>query len=82
MSIYDNYIESITKIGRSTMILGLVATLLPPLVMTFYFGFNPGITAIMAGAISQMSVSGAFYFSEPISYYPIVGRAGLYMGFL
>lgn len=82
MSIYDNYIESITKIGRSTMVLGLVATLLPPLVMTFYFGFNPGIAAIMAGAISQMSVSGAFYFSEPISYYPIVGRAGLYMGFL
>lgn len=82
MNIYNDYIEDITKIGRSTMILGGLASLLPALVMTFYFGFNPGIAAIMAGAISQISVSGAFYFSEPISYYPIVGRAGLYMGFL
>lgn len=64
------------------MILGVLVSLLPALVMTFYFGYNPGIAAIMAGAISQMSVSGAFYISEPISYYPIVGRAGLYMGFL
>lgn len=82
MSIYNKYIDEVTKIGRGTMILGVIASLLPALVMTFYFGFNPGLAAIMAGAISQISVSGAFYFSEPISYYPIVGRAGLYMGFL
>ncbi len=82
MNSYENYINDITKIGRSTMLLGIVVSLLPPMIMTFVFGFNPGIGAIIAGAISQMSVSGAFYFSEPISYYPIVGRAGLYMGFL
>ncbi len=82
MSAYEKYMKDITKTGRITMLLGLVVSLLPPIVMTFGFGFNPGIAAIMAGAISQMSVSGAFYFSEPISYFPIVGRAGLYMGFL
>lgn len=80
--IYDNYISGITKIGRTTMLLGMVATLAPALLMTFYFGYNPGISAIAAGAICQISVSGAFWFSEPISYYPIVGRAGLYMTFL
>lgn len=82
MGVYNEYIEDITKTGRITMLLGLVASLLPPIVMTFGFGYNPGIAAILAGAISQISVSGAFYFSEPISYFPIVGRAGLYMGFL
>lgn len=80
--IYDNYISGVTKIGRTTMLLGMVATLAPALLMTFYFGYNPGISAIVAGAICQISVSGAFWFSEPISYYPIVGRAGLYMTFL
>lgn len=80
--IYDNYIVGITKIGRTTMLLGMVATLAPALLMTFYFGYNPGISAIIAGAICQISVSGAFWFSELISYYPIVGRAGLYMTFL
>ncbi|WP_027626295.1 hypothetical protein [Clostridium lundense] len=82
MNVYDKYIKDITKIGRFTMILGVVVSLLPPLIMTLVFGFNPGLGAILAGAVSQMSVSGAFYFSEPISYFPIVGRAGLYMGFL
>lgn len=82
MNTYDEYIKSITKIGRTTMLLGAIASLLPAFIMTFVFGFNPGIGAILAGAISQISVSGAFYFSEPISYFPIVGRAGLYMGFL
>ncbi|WP_032120481.1 hypothetical protein [Clostridium amazonitimonense] len=82
MKVYDKYITDITKIGRFTMLLGLVVSFLPPLVMTLVFGFNPGLGAILAGAISQISVSGAFYFSEPISYFPIVGRAGLYMGFL
>lgn len=82
MNIYDEYIKDITRIGRITMILGVLVSLLPPLLMTFGFGFNPGIGAIIAGAIAQISVSGAFYFSEPISYFPIVGRAGLYMGFL
>lgn len=82
MNIYDKYIKDVTRIGRITMILGIVVSLLPPMLMTFGFGFNPGIGAIIAGAISQISVSGAFYFSEPISYFPIVGRAGLYMGFL
>ncbi|MEW9096001.1 MAG: hypothetical protein AB2417_13050 [Clostridiaceae bacterium] len=82
MNVYDKYIKDITRIGRFTMILGIIVSLLPPLVMTVIFGFNPGLGAILAGTISQMSVSGAFYFSEPISYFPIVGRAGLYMGFL
>lgn len=80
--IYDNYLTGITKIGRATMLLGMLATLLPALLMTFYFGYNPGISAIIAGAVCQISVSGAFWFSEPISYYPIIGRAGLYMAFL
>lgn len=79
MNTYKNYVKGIVKFGRLTMVLGAIAVLLPPLVMTFVFGFDPGISAILAGAVSQISVSGAFYFSEPISYYPIIGTAGLYL---
>lgn len=82
MSVYEKYLKDITKIGRFTMILGILVSILPAAIMTWGFGFNPGIAAVIAGAIAQISVSGAFYFSEPISYFPIVGRAGLYMGFL
>lgn len=82
MRVYDKYIEEVTVIGRITIFMGILASLGPALLMTFYFGFNPGMPAILAGAVSQIAVSGAFWFAEPISYYPIVGRAGLYMGFL
>ncbi|MCR8968930.1 hypothetical protein [Facklamia sp. 7083-14-GEN3] len=50
--------------------------------MTFVFGYTPGFAAIIAGAISQMSVSGAFYLSEPLTYFPIVGTSGLYLTIL
>ena len=82
MSAYEKFTKSIVGIGRLTMILGIIAVLLPPCLMTFVWGYNPGISAIIAGAISQMSVSGAFYISEPISYFPIVGTSGLYMNML
>lgn len=82
MSIYEKYVKNVEKFGRLTMLLGMAAMLLPPMLMTFYFGFNPGIAAIITGTISQISVSGAFYFSEPISYYPIIGSTGLYMSTL
>ncbi|MBU5668236.1 hypothetical protein KQI68_00125 [Peptoniphilus sp. MSJ-1] len=82
MTAYEKFSKSIHNFGRLSMVLGMIAVLLPPMLMTFYFGFNPGITAIITGAISQISVSGAFYFSEPIANYPIVGAAGLYMSIL
>ena len=55
--IYDNYISGITKIGRTTMLLGMVATLAPALLMTFYFGYNPGISAIIAADFSSLAFS-------------------------
>lgn len=82
MTAYEKFSKSIHKFGRLSMLLGMIAVLLPPMLMTFYYGLNPGIAAIVTGAISQMSVSGAFYFSEPIANYPIVGAAGLYMSTL
>ncbi|MGF3194957.1 hypothetical protein [Facklamia sp. P13055] len=82
MGAYEKFTKSITNFGRLTMVLGVIAVLLPPLTMTFVFGYNPGFAAIIAGAISQMSVSGAFYLSEPLTYFPIVGTSGLYLTML
>lgn len=79
MNPFEKFTKSIVPFGRISLLLGALAVLLPPFIMTFVWGYNPGLSAIIAGAISQISVSGAFYISEPISYYPIVGTAGLYM---
>lgn len=79
MNTYEKFTKKIVPFGRLSILLGIIAVLIPPFIMTFVWGYNPGLSAIIAGAISQISVSGAFYISEPISYYPIVGTSGLYM---
>ena len=57
------------------------AGFLPALVMAFR-GYMPPVSAIIAGTLMQISVSGAFYIVEPISYFPILGIPGTYLTFL
>ena len=69
----ETYIPSIIKWGKLTMLLGILTSFLPALVVSVVFGHMPPVSAIIAGTISQISVSGAFYVVEPISYFPILG---------
>lgn len=78
----QEFIPQIIKYGRTTILLGIILSLVPALVLTFVFGYKPPIEAIIAGTLAQMSVSGAFYIVEPISYFPILGIPGTYMAFL
>ncbi|MEF2806755.1 MAG: hypothetical protein U0N27_08985 [Massilistercora timonensis] len=76
------YMPSIIKWGKITMLLGIVTCFLPALVISVVYGYMPPVSAIIAGTISQISVSGAFYVVEPISYFPILGIPGTYLTFL
>ena len=78
----ENYIPSIIKWGKITMLLGILTCFLPAVVISFVYGYMPPISAIIAGTIAQISVSGAFYIVEPISYFPILGIPGTYLTFL
>jgi uncharacterized membrane protein len=76
------YIPFITRWGRITNVLGFLAGLGPALMLYFIFDFKPPFAAIMAGFIAQASVSGVFWFVEPISYFPIFGIPATYQAFL
>jgi hypothetical protein len=78
----DVYMPSIIKWGRTTQLLGLLFMFLPALTFSLVFGYWPPFSAILAGTIAQISVSGAFYVVEPISYFPVLGIPGTYMTFL
>jgi hypothetical protein len=83
VSLYDSeYIPYIVKWGRATNLLGVLLALLPAVICTFMYGLNPGIGAIIAGFMMQASVSGVFWFAEPISYFPVLGVPATYMSFL
>ena len=77
-----SYIPSIVKWGKITMLLGIITCFCPAIVISVVYGYMPPISAIIAGTISQMSVSGALYIVEPISYFPILGIPGTYLTFL
>lgn len=78
----ETYIPSIISFGRITNLLGVVFALVPAVVLTVVFGLYPPVSAVFAGFIMQASVSGVFWFVEPISYFPVLGIAGTYMSFL
>ena len=64
------------------MLLGIITCFGPALVISVVYGYMPPVSAIIAGTIAQISVSGAFYIVEPISYFPILGIPGTYLTFL
>lgn len=83
VSAYESeYIPSVIKFGRITNLLGVVLAFLPALALTFVFDLHPPVSAVIAGFVMQASVSGVFWFVEPISYSPVLGIAGTYMSFL
>jgi hypothetical protein len=83
VSIYDNdYIPYIIKWGRMTNLIGVVLAYIPAVILLVVYGLRPPISAVIAGFIMQASVSGVFWFVEPISYFPVLGIPATYMSFL
>ena len=81
--VYNNeYIPYIVRWGRLTKLIGVLLALLPGLVLLLFYNIKPPISAVFAGFVMQASVSGVFWFSEPISYFPVLGVPGTYMSFL
>jgi len=78
----DTYLPSIIRWGRATNLVGVVFAFFPALVCFFVFGLRPAWSAIFAGFLMQASVSGVFWFAEPISYFPVLGVPATYMTFL
>lgn len=83
LSAYDQeYIPYIVKWGRTTNLIGVLFAYFPALVLFFVYDLRPPIGAVITGFIMQASVSGVFWFVEPISYFPVLGIPGTYMSFL
>lgn len=83
VSLYDQeYIPYIIKWGRFTNLIGIVLAYIPALLLFLIYGLKPPMSAVISGFIMQASVSGVFWFVEPISYFPVLGIPGTYMSFL
>lgn len=82
-SIYnEEYLPFMIRYGRLTLSLGIIATLVPGIILSFGFGIMPPISALLASTMAIVSMSAPNYIIEPVSYSPILGIPGTYMSFL
>ncbi|EQG55962.1 hypothetical protein QK1_3031 [Clostridioides difficile DA00142] len=82
-SIYnEEYLPFMIRYGRLTLSLGIIAALVPGIILSFGFGIMPPISALLASTMSIVSMSAPNYIIEPVSYSPILGIPGTYMSFL
>ncbi len=81
-SLFADYTRTTNRWGRLTLFLGfLIATSIPFIVLAttdIDVTFGQILTAWLAVA----AVYGAFYVVEPLTYFPILGPAGMYQAFL
>ncbi len=73
------YLRPIHRVGTITSVAVFLALFLPSILLYVLYGVFPTWKAIGTGFALAMTYAVPFYFSEPISYYPIVGNAGWYM---
>ncbi len=82
-SIYnEEYLPFMIRYRRLTLSLGIIAALVPGIILSFGFGIMPPISALLASTMAIVSMSAPNYIIEPVSYSPILGIPGTYMSFL
>ncbi|PXY22559.1 hypothetical protein [Prauserella muralis] len=78
----ERFDRTTSRWGRATMLAGLVISLAGPLYLMFGEGYWPGWGPVTQAWVAVAVVFGVFWFSEPITYYPMLGSAASYQAFM
>lgn len=81
-ALFAAYTKTTNRWGRITLFIGfLIATSIPFIVLaTTDLDITPG--QVLTAWLAVAAVYGAFYVVEPLTYFPILGPAGMYQAFL
>lgn len=71
-----------TKWGSLTLFIGFLIATSVPFYLLFVADANVNFGAILKGFLAVFAVYGVFYIVEPLTYFPILGPAGMYQAFL
>lgn len=82
LSYEESFTKPIIKTGIWTLLLAIPLSFLPALYLWIRYDAIPPIGSILTGWFLIASVFGCYYFIEPISYFPVLGKSGTYMSFL
>lgn len=68
--------------GPITLAVGLILATSVPFYLLAVTDVDVSVSQILNGYLAVLAVYGAFYVVEPLSYFPILGPAGMYQAFL
>lgn len=78
----EEYLSPIIRNGRLTTLIAALLTCLPMLYLWLGLGLRPTWDQIMQGWLNILAIYFIIYIVEPISYYPVMGISGIYIGYL
>jgi hypothetical protein len=78
----DAYENKVHFIGRSTLIIGLLLSFLPPVILWLVYGIFPPLKSLLSGIISISSVMIPVSIVEVFTFAPLLGASAMYMSYL
>lgn len=81
-TLFANYTRTTNAWGRITLFAGFVIATSVPFIVLLTTDLDVTTGQILTAFVAVAAVYGAFYVVEPITYYPILGTAGMYQAFL
>lgn len=77
----EKFTPGVHSWGRLSMIVALVLSFAPIIYMYFIKGWRADATAYLSVSIAIVAFGIGMWLTEPMSYFPILGSAGTYMGY-
>lgn len=76
------FMPKVHRIGRITLFISLVLTFLPVLYFIFIKGYTAPTQYFITVAITIVGLNLGIWITEPLAYWPALGSAGTYIGYL
>ncbi|MFK5634005.1 MULTISPECIES: hypothetical protein [unclassified Ornithinimicrobium] len=80
--LFDAYTRTTNNWGRATLFAGLVIATAVPFIILATTDLGITFSQVLTAFIAVAAVYGVFYVVEPVTYFPILGPAGMYQAFL
>lgn len=79
--VHGAYTKNLHRIGTITMLMIGVVAFFPTIYVCIFEGGFPGWGALLAAAAAMIGKEGFSWLLAPIVFFPMVGVAGIYMGY-
>lgn len=76
------FLPSVHRIGRITMVIALVLAFLPIIYFVLVKGYTAPMSSYVSVIVAICSIGIGMWLTEPLAYWPVLGSAGTYIGYL